>query len=109
MPTQPDGGSPSTEEILDALREVVDPELDVNVVDLGLVYGVEVREGVVHVRMTMTSPACPMEELLTEMVHAAILRQMPSARSVEVELVWDPPWSPDRMSDAAKAQLGWKR
>jgi metal-sulfur cluster biosynthetic enzyme len=92
--------------VLDALRQVVDPELGVNIVDLGLVYGTEVRDGQVHVRMTMTTPACPMEELLMEMVHAAIMREIPDARSVEVDLVWDPPWGPEMMSDAAKSQLG---
>lgn len=92
--------------ILDALRQVVDPELGVNIVDLGLVYGTEVRDGQVRVKMTMTTPACPMEELLMEMVHAAILRELPDARTVEVDLVWDPPWKPDMMSASAKAQLG---
>lgn len=93
-------------QVLDALRQVVDPELGVNIVDLGLVYGTEVRDGQVYVKMTMTTPACPMEELLMEMVHSAILRELPEARSVEVDLVWDPPWKPDMMSDAAKSQLG---
>lgn len=93
-------------QVLDALRQVVDHELGINIVDLGLVYGTEMRDGQVHVRMTMTTPACPMEELLMEMVHSAILGGLPEARSVEVDLVWDPPWRPDMMSDAAKAQLG---
>lgn len=97
-------GTPA--QVLDALRQVVDPELGINIVDLGLVYGTEVRDGQVHVRMTMTTPACPMEELLMEMVHSAILRELPEARSVEVDLVWDPPWRPDMMSDAAKTQVG---
>ncbi len=101
--TQGTGADPR---VLDALRQVVDPELGVNIVDLGLVYAGEVRDGQVHVRMTMTTPACPMEELLMEMVHSAILRELSEARSVEVDLVWDPPWMPDMMSPAAKAQLG---
>lgn len=92
--------------VLEALRQVVDPELGVNIVDLGLVYGTGMKEGLVHVRMTMTTPACPMEELLMEMVHSAVLREIPEARSVEVDLVWDPPWKPEMMSEAAKAQLG---
>jgi len=93
-------------QVLDALRQVVDPELGVNIVDLGLVYETEVRDGHVHVKMTMTTPACPMEELLMEMVHSTILRELPAARSVEVDLVWDPPWQPEMMSDEAKRQLG---
>ncbi len=92
--------------VIEALRQVVDPELGVNIVDLGLVYGTGMKEGLVHVRMTMTTPACPMEELLMEMVHSAVLREIPEARSVEVDLVWDPPWKPEMMSEAAKAQLG---
>lgn len=99
-------GAGSDPRVMDALRQVVDPELGINIVDLGLVYGSEVRNGCVHVTMTMTTPACPMEELLTEMVHAAILRELSEARSVEVDLVWDPPWKPEMMSSAAKAQLG---
>lgn len=92
--------------VMEALRQVVDPELGINIVDLGLVYGGDVRDGQVHVTMTMTTPACPMEELLMEMVHSAILRELPEARSVDVDLVWEPQWKPDMMSPAAKAQLG---
>lgn len=99
-----DGGADPR--ILDALTQVIDPELGVNIVDLGLVYGGEIRDGQVSVRMTMTTPACPMEEMLMEMVHSALLREIPEARTVEVDVVWEPVWSPSRMSDAAKAQLG---
>ena len=99
-------GTGSDSRVTEALRQVVDPELGINIVDLGLVYGSEVRDGQVHVTMTMTTPACPMEELLMEMVHSAILRELSEARSVEVDLVWDPPWKPEMMSTAAKAQLG---
>lgn len=98
--------SGSEARVLDALRQVVDPELGVNIVDLGLVYGTEIRDGVVHVKMTMTTPACPMEELLMEMVHSAILGEIRDARSVEVDLVWEPQWKPDMMSETAKSQLG---
>jgi metal-sulfur cluster biosynthetic enzyme len=102
-------GSDVQAQVLDALRQVIDPELGINIVDLGLVYGTEVREDRVHVRMTMTTPACPMEELLMEMVHPAILREIPGARTVDVDLVWDPPWRPEMMSQTAKSQLGWKK
>lgn len=99
-------GTESDPRVMEALRQVVDPELGINIVDLGLVYGSRVQDGQVHVTMTMTTPACPMEELLMEMVHSAILRELSDARSVEVDLVWDPVWKPDMMSAAAKAQLG---
>ncbi|MGA6826965.1 metal-sulfur cluster assembly factor [Nitrospira sp. NS4] len=104
--THQNHSSGSEARVLDALRQVVDPELGVNIVDLGLVYGTEIRDGVVHVKMTMTTPACPMEELLMEMVHSAILGEIRDARSVEVDLVWEPQWKPDMMSEAAKSQLG---
>ena len=92
--------------VLNALRQVIDPELGINIVDLGLVYGTEVRDGDVHVRMTMTTPACPMEELLTSLAHSAILAELSDVRTVEIELVWDPPWQPEMMSEDAKRQLG---
>lgn len=98
--------TPIPDQVRDALRQVIDPELGINIVDLGLVYGVEVVEGQVRVRMTMTTPACPMEELLTSMAHSAIMERIPNARSVEIELVWDPPWQPEMMSDEAKSRLG---
>ena len=93
--------------ILEVLREVIDPELGVNIVDLGLVYSVEVQDGEVLIKMTMTTPACPLGSYLVDMVEAAVWRHIPEARSVQVELVWDPPWHPGMMSQAAKEQLGW--
>ncbi|MBI4400853.1 MAG: metal-sulfur cluster assembly factor [Nitrospirae bacterium] len=100
---------PEIERVWHVLRQVVDPEPGVNIVDLGLVYNVELRDDRVHAAMTVTTPACPMKELLTTMVRTAILQQIPTAQSVEVELVWGPPWQPEMMSDAAKSQLGWNK
>lgn len=94
-------------QVLEALRAVIDPELGVNIVDLGLVYSVEVRNGEVLVKMTMTTPACPLGTFLTDMVEAAIWQSIPEVESVRVELVWDPPWHPGMMSQAAKEQFGW--
>jgi len=99
-------GTPTEEQILDALRQVVDPELGINIVDLGLIYGVECLDGRVRVRMTMTSPACPLGAYLTEMVHTTVEYSVPHVRSVEVLLVWEPPWSPEKMSIEARRQLG---
>lgn len=93
--------------VRDALRLVIDPEIGMNVVDLGLVYGTDVTGGHVRVTMTMTTPACPLGESLTAEAEAAIRREVPGVTSVTVELVWEPPWQPAMMSDAAKEQLGW--
>ena len=100
-------GSGDATGILDALRDVIDPELGINVVDLGLVYDVEASDGDVSVRMTMTTPACPLGESLSGAAEAAIRRRMPGVRSVRVDLVWDPAWNPSMMSGAAKERLGW--
>jgi metal-sulfur cluster biosynthetic enzyme len=97
----------TTEQIKDALRHVVDPELGINVVDLGLVYGVDARDDHVRVTMTMTTPACPLGESLAEQAEAAIRRNLQAVKSVSVDLVWDPPWRPAMMSEAARARLGW--
>lgn len=90
------------------LREVIDPELGVNIVDLGLVYGLEVAEGTARLRMTLTTPGCPLSAYLDDAVHAALVGA-PGVDEVDVEIVWAPPWVPAMMSDAAKSQLGWRR
>lgn len=95
------------EGVRDALRLVIDPEIGMNIVDLGLVYGTDVTDGHVRVTMTMTTPACPLGESLTAEAEAAIRHQVPGVTSVTVDLVWEPRWQPAMMSDAAKEQLGW--
>ena len=95
------------ESVRDALREVNDPEVAMNIVDLGLVYGVEVSPERVRVTMTMTSPTCPMADYLVDAVRDAVRRAAPEVRDVEVELVWDPPWTPDRMHENARKFFGW--
>lgn len=94
--------------VLAALREVIDPELGLNVVDLGLVYGIEIRDGAVKVALTMTSSACPLGEHVVRLAEQR-LRALAGVKDVAVDLVWDPPWSPERMSDAARQALGWGR
>ena len=94
------------DDILAALRAVVDPELGINIVDLGLVYRAERFGDVIAVRMTMTTPSCPLGEMLLDEVRAVLQREFPQAAEVSVELVWDPPWSAELMSQAARAQLG---
>jgi len=100
-------GDIERERLEQALRSVVDPEVGVNIYDLGLIYEVLAGdEGDLRVRMTMTTPACPVGALLADQVRDA-LRALPEVREVEVELVWEPLWSPERMSEAARRQLGW--
>ncbi len=96
--------SPDSDEFA-ALRQVLDPELGVNIVDLGLVYGVARSDDHVHVRVTMTSPACPLTEMLEDDITAA-LRALPGISAVEIEWVWEPAWDPSMMSIAARAVLG---
>jgi metal-sulfur cluster biosynthetic enzyme len=98
---------PSDDAVWDALRTVNDPEVGMNVVDLGLVYGVTVEGADVRVELTMTSPACPLGDVIVENAAAAIRAAAPEARTVDVALVWEPPWTPDRMSEAARAKFGW--
>lgn len=93
--------------IYEALHDVLDPELGVNVVDLGLVYGVQVREdGTITVTMTLTTPGCPMHESLAEAV-AQALGRVPGVTGGDLELVWNPPWDPSMMTAQGKALLGW--
>jgi metal-sulfur cluster biosynthetic enzyme len=94
------------EDVINALREVYDPELPFNVVDLGLVYGVEVNGRKVKVKMTLTTIGCPLSVYLVDMVEETIKQKIPEVEDVEVELVFDPPWTPDRMAPEVKRLLG---
>lgn len=89
-----------------ALRNVVDPELHMNIVDLGLVYGVEHKEGTVDVRMTLTSPGCPYGPYILNDVDQA-LKKTPGVEHVNVDVVWEPPWGPEKMTEEAKLELGF--
>ena len=91
---------------VEAIRTVYDPEIPVNVYELGLIYDLSVDEaGVVDIKMTLTAPACPAAGFLPGQVES-VVRDVPGVRDARLELVWDPPWGPDRMSDAAKLELG---
>jgi len=93
-------------ELLDALKQVIDPELMVNIVDLGLVYEVcQDESGVVKVQMTLTSPSCPAGPQIIQQSKLA-LEGVPDVQSAEIKLVMSPPWTPERMTDDAKDQLG---
>ena len=98
MATEPD--------IREALRQVLDPEIGVNIVDLGLVYRIEVDGARVRIAMTMTSPACPMADYLKDLVTSAIRDRVPDVAEVDIVVEWEPAWDPDMMSDEARRQLG---
>jgi FeS assembly SUF system protein len=93
-------------QITEVLRTVYDPEIPVNIYELGLIYGVDVQpSGEVHIRMTLTSPACPVAGTLPPEVTNKV-KAIQGVTDVKTEIVWDPPWSPDKMSEAAKLTLG---
>ena len=95
------------ERVIEQLKTVFDPEIPVNIYELGLVYEVDVKpDGYVLIPMTLTSPACPVAESLPGEVETRA-KGAEGAKDVEVELVWDPPWGPSRMSEAARLQLGF--
>lgn len=97
----------SESEVEEELREVMDPELDVNIVDLGLIRDIEVNESEVYILMTLTTPGCPLQGVFDELVKRAVGNvEGVSEADVEVELTFEPRWSPDEMSDEAKDKLG---
>ena len=98
---------PSDDAVREALREVDDPEAGMNIVDLGLVYGVDVTPGAVHVDLTMTTAACPMTDMIVDQVREVATAIVPVGTTVDVRLVWDPPWTPDKMTGIAREHFGW--
>ncbi len=100
---------PDPKTLRDALRQVIDPEVGMNVVDLGLIYQLDVVAGgsEVTVDMTMTSPACPMGEMIVAEVKTVLREHLPESVQTEVRLVWNPPWSPELMSEDARKHFGW--
>ena len=94
------------EAVIDALKEIYDPEIPVNIYDLGLIYGVEISpDSDAKVIMTLTTPHCPVAESMPGEIELRV-GAVPGIRDAEVELVWDPPWDPQKMSDEAKLELG---
>jgi metal-sulfur cluster biosynthetic enzyme len=98
---------PTNEEIMEKLREVTDPDIGINIVDLGLVYNIEIKEkSNITVRMTLTSPGCPFGPILLSQVEEAV-KKIPEVAQVSINLVWEPTWNPETMaSDTAKDALG---
>ncbi len=96
----------TSDQVRAALSDVIDPELGVNVVDLGLIYNIQIDNAKISVDMTLTTPGCPLAAMLAGNVEQALREAFPDM-DVEVSLVWDPPWTPEMLSDEAKAQLGY--
>jgi len=95
--------------VREALRRVDDPEAGMNIVDLGLVYGIETGDNAVRVDVTMTTAACPMADMIVDQARDVIKAIVPPDTAVEVRLVWDPPWTPDKMTGIAREHFGWAR
>ncbi|MEM9309924.1 MAG: SUF system Fe-S cluster assembly protein [Pseudomonadota bacterium] len=105
-PAEGEAGGALQTAVVDALKEIYDPEIPVNIYDLGLIYGVDVDdESDVTITMTLTTPHCPVAETMPGEVELRA-SSVPGIRDAEVELVWDPPWSPEKMSDEARLELG---
>jgi metal-sulfur cluster biosynthetic enzyme len=96
----------TTEDVEDALSNVIDPELGLDFVELGLIYGIEVDDGNVHVTFTLTTPACPIGPQVTEQIEEFV-GELDGVKNVESSMTFTPPWSPDRMSEDAKFALGY--
>lgn len=95
----------SQDQVWEALRNCYDPEIPVNIVDLGLIYDAQIADDVVNVKMTLTAQGCPAHSFIADQVKYQ-LQQVPGVREANVEVVWDPPWEPSRMSSEARKKLG---
>ena len=104
-PVAAEGDEALQDAIIDAIKEIYDPEIPVNIYDLGLIYGVEVNAGRALVTMTLTTPHCPVAESMPSEVELRV-GAVPGVGDAEVVLVWDPPWDPAKMSDEARLELG---
>lgn len=93
-------------QIIKKLKTVIDPELQVNIVDLGLIYGVEIEGGLVKIKMTLTSPGCPLSYIFDQLVTEAV-KDVKGVKQVNVHLTFEPPWDPAKMSEEVKLKLGW--
>jgi metal-sulfur cluster biosynthetic enzyme len=96
----------SADTVRQALRQVKDPELDMNIVDLGLVYDVEVDGGLVRINMTLTSPGCPAGPMITNDIYKAV-RALEGVSDVDIDIVWEPYWTPERIDPKIRAMMGF--
>ncbi len=99
-------GEPTRETVLEALKGCYDPEIPVNIVDLGLIYNLNIKDGDVSVKMALTAPGCPMGLYIVEQVKQTVMK-LKDIRHVDVEIVDTPPWTPDRMTDEGRKALGF--
>lgn len=102
-----DGPEALRQPVIDALTRVIDPEVALSIVDVGLVYGVSIDDALASVRLTMTSAACPVTDLIVEDVETQLDRTLPAELKIRVELCWEPPWSPEMMSERARRFMRW--
>lgn len=95
-------------QVVAALSTVLDPELGVDIVELGLVYDIDIKDHDVRIEMTMTTPACPLNSYFSQAIERAIRRRIPEVLHCEIEIVWQPEWDASMMSPEAKRQMGWR-
>lgn len=111
LPRQPlpdsDDGPLTVQEILDSLKYVIDPEVGVNIVDLGLIYRILIEKNAAHIEMTLTTPGCPLHATIAQAVRRILETRHPRLQDIQMELVWEPPWSTDLITPAGRTQLGW--
>ena len=97
----------SKKQVFEQLKTIIDPELNINIVDLGLIYDVQIdqKKGEVAIKMTLTSPGCPLSMVFEQWIPDAV-KKIEGVKTVRINLVWDPPWNPDKISDETKEELG---
>jgi len=101
-----ESNTPQQSAIWAALKTVMDPEVGIDIVEMGMVYTVAVTDNRAKIEITMTSPSCPLHVSITNEARQAVARALPSLTEVDVQVVWEPPWTPERMSEAARKTLG---
>ena len=102
-----EGAAEFRDTVLEALSRVVDPEIALSIVDIGLVYGVRLVDRIAAVRLTTTSAACPLADSIADDVETELLQVLPAGWAVDLEITWEPPWTPERMSAPARKFMGW--
>ena len=98
---------PTEEEVRAVLHSVIDPEVGMNIVDLGLVYGVNITDNKLQVNLTMTTPACPMGEMILDDARYMLKTLVPDGAEIDINLVWEPPWNASMMTGNARQHFGW--